>query len=69
MILEASTVALALAAGAEYFRSRRGPLVLLAVGVLHARAILLCLGWELALAPTRWRRAYPLAVMEVKEWK
>jgi hypothetical protein len=50
-------------------KTHRGPLVLLALAVLHARAFLLCLGWELALAPTRWRRAYPLAVMEAKEWK
>lgn len=69
MILEASGIALTLAAGCEYLRSRRGPLVLLALTVLHARAFLLCLRWEAALVPTRWRRAYPLAVREAKEWR
>lgn len=68
MILEASAVALALVFGVEYSRSHRGPLVLLALAVLHVRAFLLCLGWEVALVPTRWLRAYPLAVREVKRW-
>lgn len=56
-------------AGAEYWRTRRGPLVLLALAVLHARAALLCLRWELAKTPRRWREQLPLAIEEAKRWK
>lgn len=66
VILEASSIAVALAAGCEYWRSRRGPLVLLALVVTHARAFCLCLRRELARVPERWRQQYPLAVCEVK---
>lgn len=67
MILEASSIALTLAAGCEYLRSRRGPLVLLASAVLQARAFCLCLRKEAARIPERWRREYQFALRDVKE--
>ena len=69
MILEASGIALTLAAGCEYLRTRRGPLVLLALAVTHARAFCLCLRREAARAPERWRREYGFALREIKESK
>lgn len=54
-------------AGAEYFRTRRGPLVLLASAVLHARAILLCLRREIGRGPGRWRVEYQFSLRDVKE--
>jgi hypothetical protein len=68
VILEASAITVALGLDAEYFRSRRGPLVLLALAVLHARAALLCLRWELSHVPQRWRVLYPLAVERTRKW-
>jgi hypothetical protein len=56
-------------AGAEYWRTRRGPLVLLSVAVLHTRAALLCLRWEVAKMPGRWRQQLPLALEEAKRWR
>jgi hypothetical protein len=67
VIPEASGIALSIAAGCEYFRSRRGPLVLLALAVLHLRAALVTARWVAGQAPGLWRGAYPQAVEFVKE--
>lgn len=58
---------LSIGAVAEYWRTRRGPLVLLAVAVTHARAFCVCLRWLIRRAPGDWRAAYPQAVQFVKE--
>lgn len=67
MILEASSIAVALAAGCEYWRTRRGPLVLLAVAVTHARAAVLTARWVARQLPGMWAAVYPHAVRFVKE--
>ena len=51
---------------AEYWRTRRGPLVLLAVAVTHTRAILMTLRWMARQLPGLWRVAYPQAVKHVR---
>jgi hypothetical protein len=67
MILEAFSVAVPLMAGLEYWRSRRGPLVLLALAVMHARASLVTARWVAGQVPGLWRVAYPQAVEWVRK--
>lgn len=54
-------------AGAEYWRTRRGPLVLLALAVLHARAFLLCVRRLVPHLVWYWRVEYRFAIRDVKE--
>ncbi len=67
MILEGSTIALTLAAFCEYWRTRRGPLVLLTVAVTHARAALVTARWMAARVPGDLARVYPQAVEFVRK--
>jgi len=67
VILEATSIALTLAAGCEYLRSRRGPLELASIALLHTRAALLCLRREAARVPGRWRNEYQFSLRDVKE--
>ena len=48
-------------------KSHRGPLVLLALAVTHARACLVTLRWIAARLPGDVRRVYPQSVRFVKE--
>lgn len=56
---------LSITAIAEYWRTRRGPLVLASIALTHARAVCLCLRWEIGKVPARWRQQYPAAVNQV----
>lgn len=67
MIPETLLGSAVLLTGCEYLRTRRGPLVLLAVAVLHARAALLTLRREVERVPERWAREYRFALRDVKE--
>ena len=62
-----SAGALTITAIAEYWRTRRGPLVLLALAVTHARACLVTLRWIASGIPRDWQVVYPQAVQHVKE--
>ena len=61
-----SAGALTIAAIAEYWRSRRGPLVLLALAVTHTRAALLTARWVAGQIPGMWWGAYPQAVEHIR---
>lgn len=69
MIPQLAAIGVPLLAVGAYFRTGKGPLELATIALLHVRAALLCLRWDVLDTARRWRWLYPIAIERAKEWR